>query len=348
MALSCMALRKPVFFATAIATVIATALVAMPTNAAEQRARLQVDVNVEGTESVTGNGSDKTTGEFIERYTLVTYLQASGEPMEFNTKDPQYAQKMLARAAAVQHKVQEAQGNTAPKMTPQQLAQYMQLKQAECQGEQSCLMGLAMEASQLSAAMVDGTGANGGTNGGTDNGGTDGGAAPEALPDEDSEPELRYQPYVGYDNCGAEFRFVVQRKAEGTLGDVGGPVSYTVQEAADYQGDANELRLICVQHNIVLDTKTATLYSDGATLPPVRGTRTDTLRDKTTEVVGEINTHGEAFAWAIEQLRSAPATGERSTVLQLTHNQSLAMHSGAYTGEARVKIAWRFESLPQQ
>jgi len=251
-----------------------------------QRARLTVNISVDGSESVIGGGSDSTRGEFHESYALVTYLKSSGDPSDINTKDPQYSQNMMARAAAVQQKVREvqkAQGKSVPQMTPEQ------------------------------------------------------------LPDEDSEPELRYQMYVGYDNCGATSNVKVDSTTNGILADVGGNVPYSVKQTADYHGDANEVRLICNVNNLVFDTKTATFFGDGAIGAQVKGIRIETLRGKTTRSEGELMTHGEAIDWASQQLRQAPASGERSTVLKLTLNQSHAMHSGKYSGEARVKIRWRFE-----
>jgi len=292
-----------------------------------QRARLSVNITVDGSESVIGSGSDSTKGEFHESYALVTYLKSSGDPSDINTKDPQYAQNMMARAAAVQQKVrevQEKQGKSVPKMTPEQLAQYMQKKQVECKGDQSCLIALATEAGQLSANI-------------------DYGVAPAQLPDEDSEPELRYQMYVGYDDCGATSNVKVDSVTNGNLADVGGNVPYSVKQTADYHSDPNELRLICNVNNLVFDTKTATFFGDGAIGAQVKGVRIETMRGNTTRSEGEVMTHGEAIDWASQQLRQAPASGERSTVLKLTLNQSHAMHSGKYSGEARVKISWRFE-----
>jgi hypothetical protein len=118
--------------------------------AAVQRARLTVSVIVEGTEGVIGNGNDRTSGKFREGYTLVTYLESDGELQQFNTKDPQYAQKMMGHAQNVQKHVRAAQGKAPlPKMTQQQLQEYVQKKQAACGADQNCLMKLAMEAQEL-------------------------------------------------------------------------------------------------------------------------------------------------------------------------------------------------------
>src|SRR5262245_37267396 len=94
--------------------------------AAVQRARLTVNVLVEGTEAVIGNGNNRTSGKFREGYTLVTFFETDGELQQFNTKDPQYAQKMMGHAQNVQNNVRAAQGRgPVPKMTQQQLQEYV-------------------------------------------------------------------------------------------------------------------------------------------------------------------------------------------------------------------------------
>lgn len=291
-----------------------------------QRARLTVNVSVDGTEGVDDAGNH-TEGRFHESFTLVTYLKSSGDLSEINTKDPNYAQNMIAQAAAVQQKVrevQQAQGKNVPRMTPEQLAQYMQKKQAECKGDQGCMMKLAMEASELSANV-------------------DNGVAPAQLPDEDSEPELRYQTYVGYDDCGATTHVKVDSTTNGTLADVAGPEKYTITQKADYRGEPLELRLICNAQNYVFDTRTATVFTDGAVIPQAKGVRIETINGRTTQSEGELPLHGEPLDWVSKQLRQAPASGERTTVIKLGQNQSKAVHSGVYKGEARVKMSWRFE-----
>ena len=80
------------------------------TGAAEKRARLTVDVKIEGTEGVVGIGADRTGGKFREGYTLVTYLKSDGELAQFNTKDPEHARKMMGLAAAVQQRTRGTSG----------------------------------------------------------------------------------------------------------------------------------------------------------------------------------------------------------------------------------------------
>src|SRR5512144_2877452 len=90
-----------------------------PVQAAPKRARLTVEVKVEGTEKVVGNGSDQTSAKFREGYTLVTYLNAEGDLEQFNTKDPEYGQKMMGMAAGVHAKANAAQGKAPAKQMSQ-------------------------------------------------------------------------------------------------------------------------------------------------------------------------------------------------------------------------------------
>jgi hypothetical protein len=294
---------------------------------AEKRVRLTVDVKIEGTESVIGNGVDRTSGKFREGYTLVTYLKSDGQLAQFNTKDPEYAQKMLGLAASVRQRVQQAKGNAgAKKMTPQELQAYVQKGQAACQGDQACLYKLAMEAQKLSANLDTGA------------------AAGSAVAYTGNEPP-RYMSYAGYDNCGAKAHVYVDRTTQGTLGDTGGAVPYTIHDTANYDSDVTGIRLICVQHQAVFDTQDGTFYTDGAVLPLARGNSVMTSRGKTEKSEGEAATHGEPYTWVNEQLRHVTRSGQRSTDLKLTQNQGASVHSGKYTGQAHIVLTWKLEDV---
>src|SRR5690348_14398048 len=153
--------------------------------AAPKRARLTIEVKVEGTEKVVGNGSDQSAAKFREGYTLVTYLDAEGDLEQFNTKDPAYGQKMMGMAAGVNAKVAQAQGRApAKKMTQAEMQAYLQKKQAACGSDTNCLMKLGQEANDLMLANM---------NPGQGN-------APAYTGDEPP----RYLTYLGFDNCGAK------------------------------------------------------------------------------------------------------------------------------------------------
>jgi hypothetical protein len=112
-----------------VLAVMAACAVFVPMTAlgADKRVRLTVTVSVEGSEGVVGNGNDKTSGKFREGYTLVTYLETDGELQQFNTKDPQYARKMMGLSQNVQQNVRAVQGKApVKKMTQQQIQDYVQ------------------------------------------------------------------------------------------------------------------------------------------------------------------------------------------------------------------------------
>ena len=316
------------FQKSAIALALA-ALVSVSAVAAPKRVRLTVDVKAEGTEKVVGNGSDLANAKFREGWTIVTYFETDGELAQFNTKDPQYAQKMTGMAQGVQAQVNKAQGKApAKKMTQAQIQEYVQKKQASCGADQNCLMKLAMEAQELVANMDSG-GATAAGNVGAYTG---------------DEPP-RYLNYFGYDNCGATTHVYVDRTTQGTYGDVQGSVPYTVVDQTDYRGDANEVRLICNSHSLVIDTQDNTFFMDALAGLAPKGTSKKTVGGKTETSTGESPVHGDYQNWVREQLRHAPRTGTRSTTVKLTTGPSAALHTGTYSGQANVTVTWRLEDV---
>lgn len=313
------------------------ALVCMPAiflpvdvvQAAVQRARLTVSVVVEGTEGVIGTGNNRTSGKFREGYTLVTYFETDGELQQFNTKDPQYAQKMMGHAQNVQNNVRAAQGKAPlPKMTQQQLQEYVQKKQAACGADQNCLMKLAMEAQELMSNMDVG-------------GATSAGSADAYTGDEPP----RYLNYNGFDNCGASAQVFVDRTTSGNLSDVNGPIPYTVIDKADYRSNPTELRMYCNSHSLVVDSKDGSFHMDTYVVPQGKGTSVRTIRGKTEQSNGEAATHGEVYGWVGEQLRHAAPSGTKTTTVKLSQGRGGAIHSGDYSGEAKVQVTWKLENV---
>lgn len=314
----------------ALACVPALFLPVHSAEAAARRARLTIDVKIEGTELVVGNGNNRTSGKFREGYTLVTYLETDGELQQYNTKDPEYAQKMMGLSQNVQRQVNAAQGKPQPKkMNQQELQAYVQKKQAACGADTSCLMSLANEVQQLMGNMDMG-------------GATSAGRESEAYTGD--EPP-RFLNYFGFDNCGASARVFVDRTTDGTLGDVNGPVPYTVIDEADYGSNPTELRMYCNSHSLVIDSKDGSFWMDTYVLPQGKGTSVRTIRGKTEQSTGEAATHGELYTWVAEQLRHAPRNGTRSSTLKLTQGRGGAIHSGQYSGDATVQVTWKLEDV---
>jgi hypothetical protein len=298
--------------------------------AGELRVRFTVDVKVEGTESVIGTGTDRTSARFSEGYSLVTYLKSDGDLAQFNSKDPDHARKMMGLSQNVHKKVNAAQGKPAPKkMTQQQLQDYVKTKQAACGASQDCLLKLAKEAQELMANLDMG-------------GATAAGNEADAYTGD--EPP-RYLNYFGFEQCGATSRVFVTRTTQGTLGDTSGAVPYTVVDTADYRGNPVELGLLCVSHTMVVDSRDGSFHTDGAVLPIGKGKSAYTIRGKTEHSTGEAATHGEVYTWVSEQLRHGPRAGQKSTTIKLTQGRGAAVHSGKYAGEARVTVSWKLEDL---
>jgi hypothetical protein len=301
------------------------AFLPMAAHAAPKRARLTIEVKVEGTERVVGTGADQTSSKFREGYMLVTYLRADGDLEQFNPKDPQYAQKMMGLSRGVQAKVNKAQGKApAKKMTQEEIKAYVQKKQAACGSDTNCLMKLGQEANDLMMASMDA-----------------GGGDPDAYTGD--EPP-RFLSYFGYDNCGAKAHAYVDRKIAGTLADTV-TVPYTIQETVNYDNNPTEIGLICNLHQAVLDTQDGSIYTDGAIPAHYKGTTTTTMRGKTTQSTATEFGHGEPMTWVSEQLRHAPRSGHRTTTMKLTQNQGAAIHSGKFSGEATVDLTWKFEDV---
>jgi hypothetical protein len=312
-----------------LAWAMCAAFLPMAANAAQKRVRLTVEVKVEGTEGVVGTGADRTTAKFREGYTIVTHLQSDGELAQFNSKDPEYAQKMMGLAQSVHAKVNKAQGKApVKKMTQQQIQDYVKTKQAACGADRSCLMKLAQEAQELMSNMDTGATA----------------AAGSAVAYTGNEPP-RYLNFFGYENCGGSAHVYVDRTVQGTVADTSGAVPYTIHDTADYNNNPVEVGLICVSHNLVLDPVDNSFYTDGAVYPSAKGNSVMTMRGRTDKSSGEAATHGEVYDWVNAQFRHIPRTGTKNTVMKLTQGRGGAIHSGRYSGEARVTLSWKLEDV---
>jgi hypothetical protein len=312
---------------------VATPLLILASTSAEaatKRARLTVKVDVEGTEKVVGNGSDQASAKFREGYTIVTVVESTGELAQYNTKDPQYAQKMMGLSQGVHAKVNAAQGKApVKKMTQAEIQAYVQKKQAECGADQGCLMKLAYEAQDLMANM--------------NTGGATAAGNPEAYTGD--EPE-RYLDYFGFDKCGATGSYYVDRTTQGTYGDVQGAVPYTIVDKADYKSNPVEADLICNSTTLVIDSQDNSFWMDSLAGLAPRGTSTKTEGGHKPEVSsGEAAMHGEYQEWVLQQLRHVPRAGTKTTSMKLVVGPSAALSSGKYSGQANVTLTWKLEDL---
>jgi hypothetical protein len=297
------------------------------TSAAERRIRLTVEAQAEGTEGM-NNGGDHTSGKFRENYRMVTYLKSDGELMQFNPKDPDYAQKMTGMAAAQMQRARGLQGKPpAKKMSPEELQAYLTKKQKACGSDSACLLRLATEAQQLASAAYQSPST---------------GSSVAAYTGD--EPP-RFLVFYGYENCGARGHSFIDRRIEGTLADVGGNVPYTMTEQVDYENQGLDINQLCLAHQMVLDTQDGKFYSDGFMMPRVRGTSTITLRGETKKSVTTSAGNGEVFASFTPQVRHIARNGDRSWTGALTQPAGIALHSGKYSGQAKARVTWKIEDV---
>lgn len=326
-------------------------LISGSASAAEQLARLTIDVTVEGVRNWK-SGQDHSNAKISEQYHLMTHVQASGEPSSVNTRDPQFAQQQMAEAARVQQRVREAQaraGMPVPKAAATQeeymeqqkkLAEDMQKGQAACKGDMNCLVSLAQAYAQQSAMMsyppVEG-------------------AAPAAnLDDEEAAAEEeRYLDYFGYEGCPGEIHIRINNISEGATADVAGMVPFKQADTADYRGNDHDLRMQCLGSTLVYDLKAHRIYTDGIGHPGARGSYRywDSLHGETLNEEVDVPTTSIAWEWVAENLRIADASGSASTTLPVAGSNADPAPAGVggdgsqLSGQIKVSMKWNFEPL---
>lgn len=314
--------------------------------AAERLGRWTVEIAVEGTQSWKA-GSDYGNAKISEHYRIVTHVKAEGDPGSVNTMDPDYAQKQIATAMAVQQRVAEVQARqsgSAPPAVPKTPAEQqafmtkVQREQQACGADTGCIMQVANKyAPVMSAiAMQAMAGAPG--------------ASPAAPVDLDAEPEARFLDYIGYEGCPTEISIRIENSAEGAYADVGGMVPWKESTIADSSGSDIDRKMQCLNQQTVYDLKDRSVHTHGFGVPAAVGRHRywDRLHgdrmlgdtDQDTQVPG----NGEALAWVAEQLRHAPSSGSLATTLAPRQARGGTVTSGATTtGEIKVKLSWTFE-----
>ena len=323
----------------------ALVLMSGPAWAAEQLARLTIDVSVEGVKTWK-NGTDHSSSKISERYHLMTHVQSSGEPSSVNTKDPQFAQKQMATAAQVQQKVREAQarqGKPVPKAAATQeeyvaqqkkLAEDMQKGQAACKNDMSCLMKLSQEYAQQSA-MLSYPPADG--------------AVPAASFDgeEEAPEEERYLDFYGYEGCPGDIQITVNNTSEGATADVSGMIPFKQADTAEYRGNENDLKMQCLSSTLVYDIKERKIYSDGIGHPQPRGSYFywDSLHGETLNKEADVPTTSIAWEWVAKNLRIVDASGSNSTMLPIGGNDGSGGDGSQVSGQVKVSMEWKFEPL---
>ncbi len=325
-------------------------LMSWSASAADQLARLTIDVTVEGVKTWK-NGDDHSTSNITEKYHLMTHVQASGEPSSVNIKDPQFAQQQMATAAQVQLKVREAQaraGKPVPKAAATQeeymeqqkkLAEDMQKGHVACKGDVTCLMKLSQEYAQQSAMMSYPP--------------AEGAAPPASLDanlddDEDEAPEEeRYLDYSGYEGCPGEIHIRINNTSEGATADVSGMVPFKQADTADYRGTEHDLMMQCLGSTLVYDLKARKIYTDGIGHPAPRGSYRywDSLHGETLNEEAAVPTTSIAWEWVAKTLRIADASGSANTMLPVEGANAGGGDGSQVSGQIKVDMTWKFEPL---
>lgn len=237
----------------------------------------------------------------------------------------------------------------------EQLAAEMQKAQAACAGNTQCLMALAqrMSSPEMQAQMqsaqqsllasrcqelpdaaqrkqcLELSGA----------------VAPDPAAGQDDEALLsaedpeKYLYFAGYEGCPTRVKVKIDIRTEGEYADVQGMVPYTIDQTADWNGDAST-RLLCLSYTNVLDTHSNTLWFDLVGVPAPRGTyvhRESRRNDRNDN--SEISLPGEILTWLNDSLRVSPAAGTRSATLPINVDPSAG---SKHKGEARVSATWSF------
>ncbi len=319
-----------------LAALLGVALLA-PAEAAERRARLTVELQLEGSARWQDAGDSSQT-TLKRRYRLVTWLQPVGEPMAVNTKAPDYAQTMMARSAQVQAQVQAqsaAPGRggrpTAPPMDMARQMALAQQAQATCGTDRDCLMRLL--APQVAAQVTPD-------------------AARQAqlvrhaqtAPVEDDGDDLRYQPFQGIDRCDAVVEARIEDALEGRYADVQGPVPWHIAYGATERPSADELRLVCLGASLVLDRRTQAITTDaGFALPEPKVASTRTERGRSSTSVDRLGLPEAVSQWIAERTRQAPRAGSAEATLPYTSSRDTGR--GRAEGRVKATLSWRFEEL---
>ncbi len=316
--------------------------VAVPAWAAEELARLTVELRVDGAERRgPADGGDYAEGEFHDFYRFTFTTRSEGDLNEVNMKDPESLAQAVDRGTALQQRIQATQPPPAAApapavaaVSPEELEARALAGQEACQEDMACLMKLAQELSAQTMAMQG-----------------QGYAAPTpaagAWEDgEDAEPDLRYLEYYPYYGCESDARITIDRKVTGAYSDIQGLVPYSVTRTADHRADADMRQFVCFLGGVVVDVKTDTFYTDGLSALDAPGTEVRQYRGRPTETREmPMTLQGDIAEWMQAELRKAPLSGRRDTTITLTRDQSGAFPVGDYSGSAEVELTWRFERL---
>jgi hypothetical protein len=345
-------------------------------HAAEKRARLTIDIEVDGEHHWDAGLRGKSDGQVRHRIHLTTVLKSDGELRDFNPLDPDYARQMQARSEEVQRKVQAAQmrehaaaqrGRTsAPAYNQPDMMALAQKAQAECGTDRACL---AKFVAQAQAAAMGGDPATQAKltryaaqaqQCETQHAGDRKAIAAcqnaarvraGGTADEEENDDSRFLHFFGFDGCGAQVRTVVDDRVAGFMRNDGAgrledypALPFTTTHSGESRGTADETQRICVTPQIVYDTKTRTLTTRGIVLPDLRGTKVRTESGKAQrEENAAVRQPAGIDEWIFKQLLQMPASGSATTTLP--EPPPAAYLGGKTSGGYKARLSWKFEQL---
>jgi hypothetical protein len=305
---------------------VLAALVALatlsPALAGDRLGTLTVNLKVTGHEDWrNADGTDAAKVRYSQNVSFSTVVKSDGEEVDFNSRDPGYAQQQMARAAQVSLAATRAQGQKP--ITQAEFEARVKKEQATCGGDMQCLMNLSGRISQWTTQMMAGTS--------------------QAAPAQQGSGS--YLNFYGFENCGAKIHIDLEGTTEGHYADVQGPVPFSVNFKANHEASALEREMLCVASNFVVDMPGKMFYGDGWLVQPPLGTTTRVSRGRTTTSQGQIPFREEIIAWASEQLRNAPLSGSRKATLQMLNTNGTGIPFVTTQGEgvAEVEMSWRFQ-----
>lgn len=309
----------------------------VPAQAAEPRGRLTIELQLDGS-SRWQDGADESRTTLKRRYRVVTWLQPVGDPMDVNTKAPDYAQTMAARANQVQARVAQAQARHGSAPPPMDMARQMELArqaQATCGNDRDCLMRVL--APQMAAQVTPDAAQQARLVRHT--------KTASAKDDAESDAEdARFQTFQGMDRCGASVEVQVEETIEGKYADVQGPVAWRVVRSGAQPPTADELRLLCLGHSLVLDRRSGAITTDagfGLTEPMVTSVHTERGRSSTS--VDRLGSLAAVSQWMAERTRQAPRAGSATATLPMVSSREAGR--GRTEGGVKATLSWKFEEL---
>jgi hypothetical protein len=298
---------------------------------------LRVSLTMNGTENWQ-QGADNEKGTLSLAVSFATVLRPLPELNTVNVLDPDYAQKMMAKSAQVQQKVQAVQqrqagaGNAPAKSIPQDQMMAMAMKiQQTCKGDEACMKREAMK--MMPQAMAQ--------NGMALPPGAMEQAGKQGDDDADDEKQ-RYQDWNGYEGCASFIRAKIQHSSSGALSDVGGMRPITRSLSGELAGLTPMAQNLCLGYQSVLDTDTKMVYRHPFGMPMIPG-HSRIVHGPALEGPAEITLPAEVAEWVRKTLTISPLSGSKTEQITLKQPYLVSPYANSkYQGSVKVSLTWSF------